>query len=272
MIHPARTRTPSQYTLLAEVELGFPGRGLSPLLEIIDLPGLGARLESDDQLTLTYLPRLHGALIFQSTEQVKTKEAYSLLAKLQENYRRLKGRVWLVVTKFDSLSGEHRNGDSLKRTILDHLNDTLSYHHIPPEQVLLVGNEFYKRLNEEGRDKTAMYRELLNLEISPEGDPVMPEKFGRHAQMAKAFEEVMHDGGIDRIRRVIGESLAQEVQEQVRRSVREDLREIARELAALVERAKDRAAMDRPGFDNAMKWMKPVAELAASFENERPIL
>jgi len=70
------------YLLLSEVEIGYRTDAISPKIELIDLPGLGARLVSDDQLTKSFLPQLDGALVFQSSEQVAAKEAYDLLAQM----------------------------------------------------------------------------------------------------------------------------------------------------------------------------------------------
>ena len=62
------------YLLLHQVEIGYQTDQISTKIELIDLPGLGARLFSDDLLTETFLPHSTGRCVFQSSEQVAAKD------------------------------------------------------------------------------------------------------------------------------------------------------------------------------------------------------
>ena len=74
------------------------------------------------------------------------KEAYDLLATLRNRFGRMEGRVWMIFTRFDSLSKNHY-GESLEAVnILDNIAKTLADNKVPSDQVLLVGNEFHRML------------------------------------------------------------------------------------------------------------------------------
>ncbi|MFO0957180.1 MAG: hypothetical protein U0800_06895 [Isosphaeraceae bacterium] len=246
------------YLLLSEVEIGFRTEAISPKIELIDLPGLGARMVSDDLLTESFLPQLDGALVFQSSEQVAAKEAYDLLAKMGQKFRRMEGRVWMIFTRFDGLARDHYGTAGGTVNIFDNIAKTLGDNRVPPEQVLLVGNEFYKGLLGEGgrlREPTAEdYRIGLKLEVGDDGRPILPEGFLRHEKLADAFREVIRDGGIGKVREVIGETLAEQVEGAVRRAVDEELRSIRSELSRMVRSAQDAMQTTTDGFRRAVQW------------------
>jgi hypothetical protein len=63
---------PTKYTLLREVRIHFVTDAMSHDIDMIDLPGLGVDKESDDALTLAFLPQLDGAFMFQESHQMKS--------------------------------------------------------------------------------------------------------------------------------------------------------------------------------------------------------
>ena len=96
---------PSKYTLLREVRIEFVTDAMSLDIEMIDLPGLGVDKESDDRLTLNFLPHLDGAFMFQLASQVKSAEISRLAEPMREQHRStLGGRVWMVITRCDDLN------------------------------------------------------------------------------------------------------------------------------------------------------------------------
>ena len=145
----------------------------------------------------------------------------------------------------DSRSRHHReNPDAVN--ILDNIAKTLADNRVPHEQVLLVGNEFHKKLLEadgqvQGRI-AELWRLVLNLEIDDKGQPIMPEGFLRYPVLAEAFREVIRDGGIENIRKVIGERLAALVEDEVRQAVDTELRSLRSDLRRLVHRPRRRVA------------------------------
>ncbi len=251
---------PNRFLLLREVSFGFPTSIVDHRLEMIDLPGLGARLEADDLLTKAYLPLLHGSLVFQSSEQVQAKEAYDLLTLLRRQFGSLERRVWMVVTRFDRLSQDQMKGDGTHgRTILDHLSETLKDNRIPADQVMLVGNEIYQELRS-GEEN----------DVEPARD--IPEPFRRHEILAERYVEVLRDGGISAIRKAVGVDLSELVQHEVRNAIRRELHELLRELRDRVLIAKRRAEMEANDFDAARSWRRLVIQVATDLERDRSIL
>lgn len=246
------------YLLLSEVEIGYRTDAISPKIELIDLPGLGARLVSDDQLTKSFLPQLDGALVFQSSEQVAAKEAYDLLAQMGQKFRRMEGRVWMIFTRFDGLARDHYGTAGGSINIFDNIAKTLADNRVPAEQVLLVGNEFYKGLLGEGgalRKPTPQdYRIGLKLDIADDGQPILPEGFLRHEKLTSAFREVLQDGGIGKVREVIGETLAVQVEAAVRRAVDDELRSIRSDLVRVIQSAQIAMQTSTDGFRRAVQW------------------
>jgi hypothetical protein len=273
--HPDGDRA-SKYTLLRQVEIAYRSDIISEKIELIDLPGLGARMRADDLLTEGFLPDLDGALIFQSSEQVASKEAYDLLTKLGELYPRMRGRVWMVITKADALTHDHY-GYGKETSIFDHIRKTMDDKRVPLSQVLMVGNVFHRKVvgvdgEPAGPIDPSRVCDLLNLERDAQGHPKLPEGFTRHPELRAAFEEVMRDGGIGRLRQVIGERLAEEVEREVRDEVEGRLRSIRKRLAGLVRSARDAARMDRSSFNAAVSWSVGLQILIQDLARDRAII
>ena len=113
------------------------------MIELIDLPGLNDQLLADDRLTGELLRQLDGALVIHSREQVGVKEVSDLLARLYDRFPRMEGRVWMVFTRFDTLSEGDIGPCAQAVNLLDHIAKTLDDIKVPAEQVLFVGNDAY---------------------------------------------------------------------------------------------------------------------------------
>lgn len=271
--HPDSERSSSRYLLLQEVELLVPTEELSDKLELIDLPGWGAKLAADDELTKSFMSELDGALVFQSTENVKTNAVYRLLSLLAGQFGKMAGRVWMIVTRFDGLAPHLVHGNEQGKTILDTLSTTLNEKRVPHEQVLLVSNTFHERLREEGGSPTrALYTERLSLELSEDGQPMVPDGFRRHPQLCDAYQAVMKDGGIARVRDVVKTIMADEVHRQVAADVAHRLREITKRLSGLIADARDRNEMGLDDFERALAWSGVVRRVAERIGSERTLL
>ena len=208
---------PYRYLLLREVELGYRTEEISDKIELIDLPGLGARMASDDELTQAFLPNLDGALIFQSSEQVAAKEAYDLLMRLRELYPRLKGRVWMVITRFDAVAeqprlrrddvdpGQHREDDDRQQGPPDPGGPRRQ--RIPPP----VARPRRDAPDPHGEN----YRLTLNLDVERRG-PTGPAPALRPTRRAEGcLQGRPGRRRIERVRQIIGRTLADEVDGEV---------------------------------------------------------
>ena len=273
--HP-RDKEAWPYLLLNQVEIAYRTDSISPKIELIDLPGLGARLFSDDLLTEAFLPKLDGALVFQSSEQVAAKEAYDLLAKLGQQFRRMEGRVWMIFTRFDGLAKDHYGSSPDSVNILDNIAKTLADNKVPSEQVLMVGNEFHRRLlDTDGRVKAPtpeLLRVALNLDLDAENRPVLPEGFNRHEMLSGAFREIIRDGGTTKVREMIGEVLRIKVESEVRDAVDAELRALRSELSRLLISALEAMKMDSSGFRRAVQWKVRLQETRQALDRKRTIM
>jgi hypothetical protein len=260
-----------QSLLLNQVEIAYQTEGISEKIELVDLPGLGARLASDDELTRAFLPNLDGALIFQSSEQVAAKEAYDLLSRLSNQYPRMQGRVWMVITRFDAVA-RNSYGYGSATTIFDNIHKTMTDNKVPLTQVLLVGNEFHRQLrNPDGtvHPPTAEnFRLSLNLDVDAQNQPIIPEGFGRHPDLLRAFGHVLEDGGIARVREIIGATLAEEVEREVREQVDSELKALTRALARQVRAAKDTARMDTQAFRRTVQWKVRLQQVLQEIDRD----
>lgn len=259
------------YLLLREVDIGYPTDVIPDTLEMIDLPGLGA-LSADDRLTESYLSELDGALVFQSTEHVRSLEAIKLLEKLYTRFEGMEGRVWMVITHFDGLAKAKMSGDdATQQTILDHLANTLDANQIPHGQVLLVSNRFYQRWLEDAASIVpATYKDLLGVELGESGEPLVPEGFKRHERLCEAFEKVVHEkGGVPHVREIIKGRLANQVREKVHQDVKRKIYQMKDELLRLVEITRERARGGDENVERADDWAKALLRIHNRIERDR---
>jgi hypothetical protein len=160
--------------------------------------------------------------------------------------------------------------------ILDNIAKTLADNKVPGEQVLLVGNEFHRNLlDKEGRVQAPspeLLRVALNLDLDSENQPILPEGFKRHEALANAYREVIKDGGIGKVREVIGESLAQKVEGEVRDAVDAELRALRLELSQKLRSAEEAMKMDSGGFRRAVQWRVRLQETRQALDLKRAIL
>ncbi|MCC7419770.1 MAG: hypothetical protein IT428_05790 [Planctomycetaceae bacterium] len=258
----------SPYALLREMNIDFPTTAISPELELIDLPGLGVDTQSDVLLTLDFLRHLDGAVIFQESGQVTGESAGRLIRELMEGWDRLTGRVWMVVTKSDNLMPNHKFGDGNGVTFLDHLEQFVRQKRLPPEQVVLVGNHLYMGLlkslpsgasvdGQLPRPDQRLY-DKANIDVDSAGNPVIPEGFRRHEVLCRAYEHVVRDGGIPRLRQVLQETLAESVRSEICRDARLGLRQIALVLRNEVASGMDRAVLPLEALEESTRWETSV--------------
>ena len=273
--HPSE-QEPWPYLLLSQVEIGYRTESISPKIELIDLPGLGARMVADDELTEAFLPQLDGALVFQSSEQVAAKEAYTLLEKLSERFRRMEGRTWMVFTRFDGLTDNHYGATADSINILDNISKTLGDNKVPHEQVLFVGNEFHKKLQDgDGRVRKPspeLLKAALDLDCDDSGQPIIPEGFKKHPVLCEAFKKVTVDGGIENIREVIGEQLAALVEAEVREAVESELGALKAALRRLVRSTEESSQLNSNGFKRAVLWKTKLQGAQQALDLDRRVI
>jgi hypothetical protein len=182
----------------------------------------------------------------------------------------------MIFTRFDGLTKDHYGATASALNILDNIAKTLDDNKVPGEQVLFVGNEFHKRLvNGSGDVKPAspvLLRERLNLELDEQERPILPEGFKRQPALLNAFMEVIRDGGIGKVRQMIGEVLEQKVEIEVRDAVDAELRSLRSELSRLITSAQEAMRMDSGGFLRAVQWKVKLQEARQELDRDRSII
>jgi len=259
------------YALLRQVLIGFPTDDISPELEIIDLPGLGVANKADALLTRDFVPQLDGAFIFQTAKQLSAEAAADLLDDLREQFSNLENRVWCVVTRFDDLDPNGIDGGQKGVTAFDHLRAFLKAHSLRSGQVLLIGNGFYQGILRGGGTLDALsaqarhdlYIKCNFVRDTDSGEPIVPEKFRSHAsELVAAYEAVIkNQGGIPRLRNVVGKQVYESVVTEVRRDVESQLRAIASELRGILNAARLKASMSVDAIINAARWVGALDQL-----------
>ena len=181
----------------------------------------------------------------------------------------------MVITRFDAVP---RNGlgYGLPTTILDNMQKTMTDNKVPLTQVVLVGNEFHRQLlTPDGTIRPPTednYRLTLNLEIDESGRPMLPQGFDRHPELKNAYEAVLKDGGIGRVRQIIGRTLADEVEREVRDDVDTRLKGLRIDLKRQVQAAKEASKMDGHSFERIVQWKVQLQRIQQLLDRERKIV
>ncbi len=267
--------------LLLQIQVEFPTGNVSPTIELIDLPGLGTTRVADDLTTLAFMDQLDGALVFMQARQAKEGSVGLVLSALHgekdarwpfgKEIEPLRGRIWTVITYVDPLSPEQLGlaGNSCE-TVLDHLAKTLDGFEIKHSRTVFVGNVFHKALLEKkdkGEPITAeTYQGRLGLQTDADGKPILPPLFDRHEELRDAYKHVLGDGGIDRLRQVVGVELAEEVRRLVCRHVCRSLVDAANGLRRHIESVRLAGAFGPKQFVAAREWANVATLLAGDRE------
>lgn len=239
--------TASASELVWQLKVEFPTADASATIELIDLPGIGTMRQGDDLTTLAFMDQLDGALVFLNARQAQDGVVGKILTALQgerderwpfaRERESLRGRIWLVAAYTDGLNRNHYGLEGDDETFLDHMSRTLKQFGIKDEHLRMVGNLYHEELGaaKSPAEVAALHRIRLKLAVGADGKPEVPPKFAKHPVLRGAFEEVIADGGIARLRRVIATELAAEVLRLVCRHVARTLRDAAADLSRHID-------------------------------------
>ncbi len=230
----------SQKWLQSEVELEFCTDAISRELEMIDLPGLGSTFW-DDVLTGEFLPKLNAVLVFHVvSKNVDDGQFRVTMKRLNRHFQNnLCGRVWIIILHIESLSEVTLYGNSQdRRTLLDNLSPAIASKNVPLNQVLVISNNWYSEHVQKDESGTAVCQIPTSkftgfpwkFKLDQTGQLVPPEEWRDHPELSAAFCQAMKDGGISALRKLLKETIAQEVKVQFEKTINEDLDRLKRDL------------------------------------------
>ena len=184
---------------------------------------------------------------------------------------------------FDNVSRAGMVGDEHGWTTLHTLQDFLKTRGIGFDRALLTGNHLYQALlakqKADAREDLppvtkplvswAIEQRELKLDIDlewggPNGTPVIPEKFKSCDQLVPAYQQVLKDGGIGELRRVIKCDVVEAVQAEVRAEVRRRLAKLQERLLNQIQNAKEGGHMRPQDLTRAAEWGAAIARASSS--------
>jgi hypothetical protein len=268
---------PTKYTLLREVRIHFVTDAMSHDIDMIDLPGLGVDKESDDALTLAFLPQLDGAFMFQESHQMKSATVSTLAEPMRDQHRNtLGGRVWMVVTKCDNLNELQIEGppeDPDQPSAFCHLADTLKNQGLGGDAVIFVGNFYYTKLLGLPRKSdgtlprpTPEIRAQFDtvVRFDEQDEPVVPERCRKYPGQVEPWKRFVLDGGLSNLRETMQSKVAESVRSQTRRAVTERLGKIVEDLIAALEIAEQQSGMTMDQMRSAAIWSGRLSAIVDS--------
>jgi hypothetical protein len=227
----------NKYTLVEEVVVRYPTQAIPAELDMIDLPGPGSRGSLDSLVANYLLPQCDGVLVFLTPATVMDGTADALFAELEQGSAgKQVGNVWLVVTNFDGLPRSQLFGDEHGETLFDALAELRQRHQLLPGNLVLLSNVLYAtgaRLTHEGRTRLDPSKVFPRIGVAPD-DPI-PPRLSQYRDIGRAFQDLVRDGGIGRLRSVIGTQLKAALAAELRRDVRTQIGALGRELHRQVD-------------------------------------
>lgn len=247
----------TEVLLVREARFRIDNRLIPEDLELCDLPGLDSKRSIDDIVTWEYLPDLHGTFLFVNVGgNLLTEGMLKILGRIHTEFRgKLAGRAWIIFNKMDTLTGDHfRAGgqDNIFVTISRLLEKT----GIPESQVCFCSKKIWdSAVKGGGAADPALAAQMMN---QPPDNPV-PQTCppGLHA----AWNELLKDGGISSVRRLMFRDVAETLAAQIRQDVDRLLEEFSVGFAARVAAERKRLSLNSNELQAAVTCQHVVMEL-----------
>jgi hypothetical protein len=267
----ARGSASSEVLLLREARFNIDNPRLPEDLELCDLPGLDSKRTIDDVVTWEYLPSLHGTFLFVNAgSNFLTVAILEILAKFGREFRgKIGGRAWVIFNKMDSLTGDSfRPGgqDNIFGTIARFLEKS----GIPETQVCFASKKIWDAAVKAGgtADPAAAASTMCQPVANPIPDSCPPG-------LRTAWQELLKDGGVSLIRRLMFQDVAVTLAAQIRTDVDQKVEEFAREFTAKVTAEQKRSTMNQSDLQAAMTCYYAVLNLRVALATrlaEFPVL
>ncbi len=202
-----------QSLLVAESSITFATDQVDAELELIDCPGLGSGRSVDDLLTGEYIKHLDGALVFVRANAMDSADVNEILGKLRAKFGDdLRARVWVVVNQMDVPERHAKIGGTNGKTTFDAIVDLMRENKIPLSQVCLACNGIFQQAVAAGGTAPRIGA-LAKIDLTPDDDAAVKGKL--HPELVAAYEELLKDGSISRLRGLMREKVGPSVAAQI---------------------------------------------------------
>jgi GTPase SAR1 family protein len=206
--------SPTVPPMLSSVDIYYPTDKLPEEIIFIDTPGLGSLGSVDEWLLVNHIPELDGAIVIPDAMRVMDDVAIPILQVLQRHFKRdLARRVWLVGGKADSIT--HRWADHSTSGFHNYRNLAEQY------ELDLSHVCFFCKYPESLRDR---FKEI----------PTQLQTSGL-AGLRGAWEDLLSDGGIERLRKIMKDDLASEIGESLADNCERELLELEEKLRVMID-------------------------------------
>ncbi len=252
---------PSQYLLLSESEIRFHTDTIDPEIELVDCPGLGSGRSVDDLLTKEYIPELNGALVFLQADSMYSTQVIEILEDLKYRFKdSLRSRVWIVVNKMDVPDRKAKLvGDTSGKTTFDLITQLESAHGIPLSQVCLGCNRIFQLAKNNGgvADRT---KAMEKLDLAEPGDEkTVKGVLAKYPALDAAFEEMLKDGSIAHMRKLIREQIGPSVANEIFAQAARDAQQAASDLEYAFKECEQPA--NEQERQAALAWQEALSEM-----------
>ena len=277
LTHPAASAEekdripPSKHLLVAESAVVFQTDQVDPELELVDCPGLASGRSVDDLLTREYIYELHGALMFLNADGPDSAEANEILAELKQRFsNNLRSRVWIVVNKMDGPERHAKVGGGERgQTVFDLIVGMSKKTGVPLSQVCLGCNGIFE-LASQSPSGVAARQDTLNLiKLTKPGDEDMVRRqLAPTPDLERAFDEMLKDGGVSLLRRLIKEKIGPSVAQELLGQAKRDSQDAADKLEFALRTAEQ--PVTEQELANALAWENALYLLLSELSGARP--
>ncbi len=256
------THTPDaprpEVLLVREARFRIDNRQIPEDLELCDLPGLDSKRTVDDVVTWEYLPDLDGTFLFVNVAgNLLTEGMQRILLKLRDAFRgAVQGRAWVIFNKMDTLTGDHfRQGH--RDNVFATIGRFLELVGVPESQVCFCSKKLWDAAAQQPT-KTADPEFAARTLSQPAESPVPA---ACPPGLRPAWQELLRDGGISHVRRLMFDEVPSSLAAQIRRDVTRLIEEFSEGFAGRVAAARRRLTMDHSELQAAFTCRTVVQHL-----------
>ncbi len=274
LTHPAREEgdqiLPSPYLLVSESSITFSTDRVDRELELVDCPGLGSGRSVDDLLTKEYIrDELHGALMFLQADALDSTEVGEILDDLRRKFaNNLQSRVWVIVNKMDGPTRDAKLGIGTQGRMFDVIIDLMKRSRIPLSQVCLGCNDITHLASQSPTRVADRLLALTTIKLTPADEAAIKAQLAPTPELLPAFEELLKDGSISLLRRLIQETIGPSVAQEILTETRSVAERAVADLEYVLKQAEQPASEQE--VQDALAWENALYLLLAELSGGRP--